>query len=79
MSLEERDKPPHKITHIESARLNLSIHYAKEDLKRRWNEITPDARRSLREEWGFFMNDSYPFEVGDQEDFNFLDHFKSWY
>ena len=44
----ERDRPPHKITHTESARLNLSLHHAKEDLKHRWNEISPDARRSIR-------------------------------
>ena len=79
MSLEERDKQPHKITHIESARLNLSIHYTKEDLKRRWNEITPDARRTLREEWGDYINNSYPFEAGDEDDFNFLDYHKQWY
>ena len=74
----ERDKPPHKITHTESARLNLSLHHAKEDLKQRWNEISPDARRSIREEWGEYLKESYPFEVGAAEDFPFLAHFTSW-
>ena len=75
----ERDRPPHKMTFTESARLNLSLHHSKEDLKQRWSELSPDARRSIREEWGEYLNESYPFEVGDAEDFNFLDHFKSWY
>ena len=43
-----------------------------------WSELIPDARRSLREDWGDYMNDSYPFEVGNEEDFTFLDSFKSW-
>ena len=57
----ERDRPPHKMTFTESARLNLSLHHSKEDLKQRWSELSPDARRSIREEWGDYMNDSYPF------------------
>ena len=79
MSLDERNYPPHKITHIESARLNLSVHYAKENFKHRWDEITPDERRIIREEWGDFMNNSYPFEEGNDDDFSFLDYYKQWY
>jgi len=75
----ERDRPPHKMTFTESARLNLSLHHSKEDLKQRWSELSPDARRSIREEWGDYMNDSYPFEEGNDDDFTFLDSFKSWY
>jgi len=75
----ERDRPPHKITYVESARLNLSLHHSKEDLKQRWSELNPDARRSIREEWGDYMNDSYPFEEGNDDNFTFLDSFKSWY
>ena len=77
MSL-ERERPPHKITHVESARLNLSLHHSKEDLKQRWGKISPDIRRTLREEWGEYLNTSYPFEVGDDDEFKFLDSFKSW-
>ena len=75
----ERDRPPHKMTFTESARLNLSLHHSKEDLKQRWSELSPDARRSIREEWGDYMNGSYPFEEGNDDDFTFLDSFKSWY
>lgn len=75
----ERDRPPHKMTFTESARLNLSLHHSKEDLKQRWSELSPDARRSIREEWGDYMNDSYPFEEGNDDNFTFLDSFKSWY
>ena len=75
----ERDRPPHRITYTESARLNLSLHHSKEDLKQRWSELSPDARRSIREEWGDYMNDSYPFEEGNDDNFTFLDSFKSWY
>ena len=77
MSL-ERERPPHKITYVESARLNLSLHHSKEDLKQRWGKISPDIRRTLREEWGEYLNTSYPFEVGDDDEFKFLDSFKSW-
>ena len=75
----ERDRPPHRMTFTESARLNLSLHHSKEDLKQRWSELSPDARRSIREEWGDYMNDSYPFEEGNDDNFTFLDSFKSWY
>jgi len=74
----ERDRPPHKITYVESARLNLSLHHSKEDLKERWSEISPEERRSLREEWGEYLNESYPFEVGNYDEFTFLDSFKIW-
>ena len=74
----ERERPPHKITFVESVRLNLSLHHSKEDLKQRWSELSPDARRSIREEWGEYLNESYPFEVGNEDDFTFLDSFKSW-
>ena len=74
----ERDRPPHKITYVESARLNLSLHHSKEDLKQRWSEISPDERRSLREEWGEYLNESYPFEAGNDDEFTFLDFFKIW-
>ena len=74
----ERDRPPHKMTFTESARLNLSLHHSKEDLKQRWSEISPEERRTLREEWGDYMNDSYPFEEGNDDNFTFLDSFKSW-
>tara|TARA_A100001035_G_C27618199_1_gene424175 strand:- start:101 stop:334 length:234 start_codon:yes stop_codon:yes gene_type:complete len=74
----ERERPPHKITYVESARLNLSLHHSKEDLKERWSEISPDVRRTLREEWGEYLNESYPFEVGNDDEFTFLDFFKSW-
>ena len=77
MSL-ERERPPHKITYVESARLNLSLHHSKEDLKKRWSEICSDERRALREEWGEYLNESYPFEVGNDDEFIFLDSFKSW-
>ena len=77
MSL-ERERPPHKITYVESARLNLSLHHSKEDLKQRWSEISPDDRRTLREEWGEYLNESYPFEVGNDDEFTFLDFFKIW-
>ena len=77
MSLES-ERPPHKITYVESARLNLSLHHSKEDLKERWSEISPDVRRTLREEWGEYLNESYPFEVGNDDEFTFLDSFKSW-
>ena len=73
-----RERPPHKITYVESARLNLSLHHSKEDLKQRWGKISPDIRRTLREEWGEYLNTSYPFEVGDDDEFTFLDSFKSW-
>jgi hypothetical protein len=74
----ERERPPHKITYVESARLNLSLHHSKEDLKKRWSEICSDERRALREEWGEYLNESYPFEVGNDDEFIFLDSFKSW-
>ena len=74
----ERDRPPHRMTYTESARLNLSLHHSKEDLKQRWSELSPDARRSIREELGEYLNESYPFEVGNEDDFTFLDSFKSW-
>ena len=74
----ERERPPHKITYVESARLNLSLHHSKEDLKERWSEISSDERRALREEWGEYLNKSYPFEVGKDDEFIFLDSFKSW-
>ena len=74
----ERDRPPHKMTFTESARLNLSLHHSKEDLKQRWSEISPEERRTLREEWGEYLNESYPFEVGNDDDFIFLDSFKIW-
>ena len=74
----DRERPSHKITYIESARLNLSLHYSKQDLKKRWSEISPNERRSIREEWGEYLNQSYPFEVGNNDDFTFLDCFKSW-
>ena len=77
MSL-ERERPPHKITYVESARLNLSLHHSKDDLKKRWSEISSDERRALREEWGEYLNESYPFEVGNDDEFIFLDSFKSW-
>ena len=77
MSL-ERERPPHKITYVESARLNLSLHHSKEDQKQRWGKISPDIRRTLREEWGEYLNESYPFEVGNDDEFTFLDSFKSW-
>ena len=77
MSL-ERERPPHKITYVESARLNLSLHHSKEDLKKRWSEINQYERRTLREEWGEYLNESYPFEVGNDDEFTFLDFFKSW-
>ena len=74
----ERDRPPHRMTYTECARLNLSLHHSKEDLKQRWSELSPDARRSIREEWGEYLNESYPFEVDNEDDFTFLDSFKSW-
>ena len=74
----ERERPPHKITYVESARLNLSLHHSKDDLKKRWSEISADERRALREEWGEYLNESYPFEVGNDDEFIFLDSFKSW-
>ena len=74
----ERDRPPHRMTYTESARLNLSLHHSKEDLKQRWSEISPEERRTLREEWGEYLNESYPFEVGNDDEFTFLDSFKSW-
>ena len=74
----ERERPPHKITYGESARLNLSLHHSKDDLKKRWSEISSDERRALREEWGEYLNESYPFEVGNNDEFIFLDSFKSW-
>ena len=73
-----RERPPHKITYVESARLNLSLHHSKEDLKQRWSEISLDERRTLREEWGEYLNESYPFKVGNDDSFTFLDYFKSW-
>ena len=74
----ERERPPHKMTFVESARLNLSLHYSKKDLKQRWSEISQDDRRTLRQEWGEYLNESYPFEVGNDDEFTFLDSFKSW-
>ena len=74
----ERERPPHKITYVESARLNLSLHHSKDDLKKRWSEISSYERRALREEWGEYLNESYPFEVGNDDEFIFLDSFKSW-
>ena len=74
----ERERPPHKITYVESARLNLSLHHSKDDLKKRWSEISSDERRALREEWGEYLNESYPFEVGNDDEFIFLDSYKSW-
>jgi hypothetical protein len=47
-------------------------------LKKRWSEISSDERRALREEWGEYLNESYPFEVGNDDEFIFLDSFKSW-
>ena len=73
------DFSPKRISQIESMRLTLSIHYSKQDLKRRWKDLSPEFRKAIREEWGYFINDSYPFEVGDDEEFNFLDYYKQWY
>ena len=74
----DRERPSHKITYIESASLTLSLHYSKQVIKKRWSEISPSERRSIREESGVYLNQSYPFEVGNDDDFTFLDCFKSW-
>ena len=71
------DFPPRKITQIESIRLNLSIHHSKDDLKKRWGKLTPETRKALREEWGNYLNDSYPFEPESQGYFIFTDFFNS--
>ena len=71
------DIPPRKITQIESMRLNLSIHHSKNDLKRRWKKLNPESRKALREEWGNYLNDSYPFEPESKGYFIFTDFFNS--
>ena len=71
------DLPPRKISQIESIRLTLSIHHSKDDLKKRWKELSPEIRKSIREEWGDYLNDSYPFETGSEGHFIFADFFNS--
>ena len=72
------DFPPRKMSQIESLRLTLSIHHSKQDIKKRWKELCPEFRKSIREEWGEYLNESYPFVAGNDDDFTFLDSFKSW-
>jgi|TARA_B100000212_G_scaffold273295_1_gene212712 hypothetical protein len=43
-------------------------------MKSRWKELSPESRQSIREEFGTWMNNSYP---NDQE-LLFLDYFRSW-
>ena len=58
----------------EKQRIILSIHHSKTDIKSRWKELSPESRQSIREEFGTWMNNSYP---NDQE-LLFLDYFRSW-
>ena len=58
----------------EKQRLLLSIHKSKEDIKKRWKELPPSSRESMREEWGDWINNSYP----EEEELLFLDYFRSW-
>ena len=59
--------PPGKISFGESARLNLSLHYSKVDLKKRFLNLSPDLKKCLRQEWGDYINNSYPFKEGHAE------------
>ena len=70
--------PRRKISYGESARLNFSLHYSKDDLKKRWAYLSPDLRKSLRQEWGDYINNSYPFKEGEEEYFLFFDEHKLW-
>ena len=72
-----QDFPPRKMTHIESLRLTISIHHSKQDIKKRWKDLCPEFRKSIREEWGDYLNDSYPFETGSEGHFIFADFFNS--
>ena len=69
------DLPPRKISQMESIRLTLSIHHSKDDLKKRWRELTPEIRKSIRAEWGNYLNESYPFEAGTKGHFIFSDFY----
>ena len=70
--------PPSKISFGESARLNLSLHYSKVDLKKRFLNLSPDFKKCLRQEWGDYINDSYPFKEGNAEHFLFFNEYKIW-
>tara|TARA_B100000212_G_C27146266_1_gene435544 strand:+ start:421 stop:648 length:228 start_codon:yes stop_codon:yes gene_type:complete len=72
------DYPPRKISQIESLRLTLSIHHSKQDIKKRWKDLCPEFRKSIREEWGEYLNESYPFVAGNDNNFTFIDSFKIW-
>ena len=71
------DFPPRKLSKIESIRLTLSIYHSKQDIKKRWKNLCPEFRKSIREEWGEYMNNSYPFEAGSEGYLEFLDFFNS--
>jgi len=62
---------------IESIRLTLSIHHSKDDREKRCKEISPEIRQSIREKWGNYLNESYPFEKGSEGHFIFTDFFNS--
>ena len=68
------DFPSRKITPMECIRLNLSIHHSKKDLKQRWKDLSPEFRKSIREEWGDYFNNSYPFKENSEGRLEFLDY-----
>ena len=59
----------------ERYRILLSISNSKKDMKRRWKDILPEDRKALRQEWGDWVNNSYPID----KDIYFLDYLKNWY
>jgi len=67
------DFPSRKMTEMECARLTLSIHHSKQDLKQRWKNLSPEFRKSIREEWGEYLNNSYPFEANTEVVLEFID------
>ena len=69
------DFPPRKMTDIERVRLTLSIHHSKQDFKLRWKNLSPSSREAIRQEWGHYMNNSYPFKKGSEDYLEFFDYF----
>ena len=59
----------------ERARINLTILNSKKHLKEIWKDLSPEQRKSLREEFGDCMSKSDGF--WDSE-ILFLDHYRSW-
>ena len=59
----------------ERARINLTILNSKKHLKEIWKDLSPEQRKSLREEFGDWMCKSDGFL---DNEILFQDHYRSW-